>query len=359
MALSILNSCSFPFQYPTHGGIHRSEQILEILLKNGLLVTDLPQLSQPRYLRDRMVGAFRSLQDRDWDAFFNHRLGSIGQVFHRYQQALLDYPHYDAVVWETTAESVTPAIGKKHGIPVIAVPQQLESYFKAHFQKQPPTIVFDHLKREIAALKLANAVFAISAEDQLLLRNHGVAADYLPYYPSQRLLDVCSKIRQRRQHSTQTGFLILGSVQHHATRLGILELLNWIDLFVGTQLLNVTLIGNHTESLKDSLSYPWLTIAGTVSQAVLEQHLAETTAVLIHQQQGFGVLTRIPEMLAAGVPVIANRVAARSATHLPGVYVYDAPDELQHLLHAEFTHVPLPPPPKAAEQRFLQALSAA
>jgi hypothetical protein len=360
MSLNALHSCPYPIKYPPHGGLHRSEQIVDILVKNGICVAELPQ-SYPRKTRpiaDRIVGVINSIQDRDWDAFRLRRLGGIGQIFHLYESELAKGDRYDAILWETLGESITPKMGKKYGIPVIALPQNLESFFKVYFYQRKPEAIFEYLRWEIYALKLADFVFAISAEEQIVLRNHGVDADYLPYYPSRRLISLYSDIRRKRKKHKKNSFIILGSANNHATREGIIELVDWLHYFRDNSLLEVKLIGNKTESLKETLDYPWLKICGTATQEEIEQYLLETKAVLIHQKKGLGVLTRIPEMLIAGIPVITNRIGARSATHLQGVYVYDSPEELHSMLDKEFDEVPPPPPPTKAEERFIRAVLA-
>ncbi len=358
MTLNILRSCAFPFKHPTNGGIHRSEQILEILVKHNISVTELHEskLSKSRPIRDRLRGVGICIQDGNWDAFRDRRIGGLGQNFHQYQQELTKAERFDALIWETTAESVTPKIGKKYNLPVIALPPQLESFFQISFFNRPSGAVFEYLKQEIQALSLVNSVFTISAEDQIILKNSGINADYLPYYPSQRLVEFYSQIRQQREQHTQKEFVILGSVQNYLTREGILELLAWINLYPDKELLNITLVGNQTETLKNIIDYPWLKILGTVPQAELENLLVRAKAILIHQIKGVGVLTRIPEMLVAGIPVIANRIAARSATHSPGIYIYDDPEELQDLLRGTFDQVPCPQPPIKAELRLVKAI---
>jgi hypothetical protein len=357
MSLHVLHSCPYPIKYPPHGGLHRSEQVAEILLRYGISVTDLSQvpLSQKRPLVTRIIGAVNSLQDQDWDAFRSRRLGGIGQTFDLYNQEFAKGKNYQALIWETVLESVTPKMGKKYNVPVIALPQNLESFYKIIFQKESLSKAFDYLKLEVGTLKLADSVFAISAEEQIFLRNFGIEADYLPYYPPQRLIDFYSQIRDERKKVEKDGLLILGSANNELTREGIIELISWIHLMGDKHVNPITLLGNQTESLVNALPYPWLKFCGTATQEELKQHLIETKAVLIHQRRGLGALTRIPEMLIAGIPIIANRVAARSATHFSGVHVYDCAEELHVLLNLSFTETSLPPPPMHAEQRFVQA----
>src|SRR5688572_19075597 len=103
MSLHVLHSCPYPIKHPPNGGLHRSEQVAEILLRHGISVTDLSQvpLDQSRPLVTRIIGAVNSFQDRDWDAFRSRRLGGIGQIFDLYHQEFAKGKHYQSLIWET------------------------------------------------------------------------------------------------------------------------------------------------------------------------------------------------------------------------------------------------------------------
>ena len=360
MPINVLRSSPFAVKNPSHGGEHRSEQILEILSRNNIQTTELQQsiYQETRPIRDRFLGVVNSIQNQDWEAFCLKRLGGIGQMLDLYHSELTQSQKYQAIIWETTGETITPQIKKKYQVPLIALPHNIESFFLTHFRKKESALVFDYLKQEIKGLKEADFVFAVSEEEQILLRNHDIDAEYLPYYPGQRLIELYSDIRKARKNSEKQSLLILGSAKNYASVEGFIQLAKWINNCSQNKSLEVKLVGNQTETLKDILNYSWLSICGTATKEELKQYLAETRAVLIHQKKGLGVLTRIPEMLAAGIPVIANRIAARSVSHLSGVHIYDSPEELHHLLTQEFEEVPMPLPPKNAESRFIQAVLA-
>jgi hypothetical protein len=355
----IIRSCAFPFQYPTNGGIHRSEQLTEILQHNNIDITELHEskYKQARPILDRLTGSWFSLQQGDWDAFRLRRLGGIGRRYHLYKREFKNNQNYQALVWETTGEKIAPYIAPKYNIPIVALPHQLESYFHAYFWDYTKDQICDLLKKEIQSLSLCNKVFTISAEDQILLANHGVTADYLPYYPSERLINFYSQVRQQRLETKKDFFLLLGSAKNHASREGFRELSAWINATCQTNSLKVKLVGYQTESLKEVLNYSWLEIIGTVSQEQLYQYLTEAIGILIHQTKGIGVLTRIPEMLVGGIPVIANQIAARSATHYTGVHIYNSPEELSPLLQQEYSIPTSPPKPENAEKRLIDFLS--
>jgi hypothetical protein len=95
-----------------------------------------------------------------------------------------------------------------------------------------------------------------------------------------------------------------------------------------------------------------------VTDEALFELLAEARGLLVHQDRGAGALSRITEALVAGVPVIANRIAARSTRGYQGVSVYDTPEELRSLIAAAgFQALPSLPPPREAMDRFRRTLA--
>jgi hypothetical protein len=92
-------------------------------------------------------------------------------------------------------------------------------------------------------------------------------------------------------------------------------------------------------------------VLGTVSDDELLSEQLKARALLVHYVPTPGALTRIPEALIAGIPVIANRHAARGYEALPGIHVYDTPADLVDLSAAELPMPPIPPRPDA-ERRF-------
>ena len=72
--------------------------------------------------------------------------------------------------------------------------------------------------------------------------------------------------------------------------------------------------------------------SAAASSEELEELFATALAVIIHQIPSAGALTKIPELLNAGVPVIVNENAARTYFNLPGVNVYQELGELPELL---------------------------
>jgi hypothetical protein len=90
-----------------------------------------------------------------------------------------------------------------------------------------------------------------------------------------------------------------------------------------------------------------------VSERDLDALQRDARALLVHYVPAPGALTRIPEALIAGIPVVANRHAARGYETVSGVHVYDTAEELAELLAADLPAPAMPTPP-AAEGRFVR-----
>jgi hypothetical protein len=85
--------------------------------------------------------------------------------------------------------------------------------------------------------------------------------------------------------------------------------------------------------------------------------MAKTSGVLIHQTYGLDYLTRIPEMLIAGIPVIANSIASRSYFDYDGIHIYENSQELAKLINENFCLPKMPLPPIHHENRFVDYLA--
>ena len=138
-------------------------------------------------------------------------------------------------------------------------------------------------------------------------------------------------------------------------RLGMDDLLEYIHRLPKKLDRDFILIGFGTDCYRNQSTAGQVEIRGEVSEADLTELLINARAVIIHQQWGAGSLTKITEMLVAGVPVLASETAARSHFEHLGVYTYATFDEMVDLLGQPLTLVPLPAVP-AAEQRFVEMI---
>jgi len=69
-------------------------------------------------------------------------------------------------------------------------------------------------------------------------------------------------------------------------------------------------------------------LRGELTDAELDDILSSTKGCIVYQDSGCGALTKIPELLIAGVPVIINSHAARSHHNLPGIFEFETLEQL-------------------------------
>jgi hypothetical protein len=109
--------------------------------------------------------------------------------------------------------------------------------------------------------------------------------------------------------------------------------------------------GYGTEAfLPARIGHDSIRLAGPMSPTELEDLLVGVRACLCYQEGGGGALTRIPEMLLAGVPVVANTHAARSFHEAQGLIEFTTLQDLPAAVAragsmGEFP-TPIPPDPE-------------
>jgi hypothetical protein len=248
-----------------------------------------------------------------------------------------------------------PFIARAGGVKVIGLPHNLESLVPGNMSLSTRKIAPDWLREEIHALAACDAVFTISREDQWLLRLHGIAADYLPYYPPPAVESFMRDIRQARiVEASRHDLLLLGTAANRPTFDGMLNRLKFFARNRGLYR-NLHVVGFGTERLQGAVeSEAGITLHGAVDNQTLRALLLQVRAAVVHQAASSGALTRIPELLLAGIPVLANTDAARSYFLQPGVFVYEEDAQLSSFLDSELSDVVSPQPPDNFTRRFLE-----
>jgi hypothetical protein len=216
---------------------------------------------------------------------------------------------------------------------------------------------------EIIFLKEFDKVFAISKEETLLLQQCGVKAEYLPYFPVDKVFKYLQEIRGKRfkkviNVDTKRKLLMLGSALNPPTLIGMKDrilffkehkLCNWDILIAGfgTSELEKYLIENEE-----------IQLLGEVSDQVLSTLLCEVDLVLIHQPPTAGCLTRIVELLISGIPVLVNFSAARDYFGAKGVYIYYNDEQmLEYLSYGNFLMPDVPMKPEREYKIFQDIIS--
>lgn len=354
-----------------HGGDHRSLQIQELVYSIDYQLVDLFKKLAINEWSKYLSGLEFFLRSRFQVYPFYHPIYPIdiyhfyrafkicGEEFLNYQNSMNQYSGQKLLLWEFTDKLVAPHLLKKEGFKIIAIPHNLESMgvnLQDLYNRQK---ILNAFKAEINYLAQADVIFTISREEQWLLNLYGVKADFLPYYPPEPILSNLLTIRQLRKQSIQSRgsrFLILGTVKNTPTFQGMIQQIETLKKLLAKISFSVDIAGHGTEKLKEYCNHPQFHLHGTVDTSKLDQLMVESKAVLIYQQSGVGALTRIPEMLIAGIPVIANGNACRSSFSYSGVYCYDNNDELTEFMSQDLAMPSLLNRPIEAEKRFTDCL---
>jgi hypothetical protein len=167
------------------------------------------------------------------------------------------------------------------------------------------------------------------------------------------------RVRTKRQSAEEKNIvLVLGSATHAPTSLGLIALKPILHVipkaFPGTE---VAVVGFGTEKHKQLLETEGVSVRGAVPPQVLEDLMVRSKCAILSQVPTSGALTRIPDLLVAGVPIIANRHASRSYHNLDGVHTADSDDQIVDLLRRLGPHDPkMPDPPLSQEALFVNAI---
>jgi hypothetical protein len=352
-----------------NGGDHRALQIAELLERAGLLVR-LPGVQHAgfleRHLRSLALWSRRGypvhyrrreegIPDRVRQALSRLR-GTSGHLVKRYSALFSETPPPSVFLWENSNNTVGAMMAARAGCPVVAVPQNIytaERGFRDYWLGKRGLAA---LGRELDFLRSCSAAFCISREEQWLLRVQGIEADHLPYYPPRKLAEFLVAVRRDRQPGAERRFLLLGTAVHPPTEQSLREQVALLSSMPWSRACRVDVAGQGTERLRASVEASNVVIHGTVSQEQLRDLLVRASAAIVHQRPSVGALTRIPELLLAGVPVLANVDASRSTWGVAGVIHYESSKDLEEMAQGAF---PVPPPPERpvqAEGRFCRVV---
>ncbi|NDJ18733.1 glycosyltransferase family 4 protein [Myxacorys almedinensis] len=357
--MNILVDTFFTTDPNGHGGNHRTAQIAELIKKASIDISPFDRTLLTTRFSRYLAGINAILNPKTLRFITKYRL-KVGYSpvalafcgFQRqlYQTRLRQHSGSKLLLWEATKNYVAPYVASDVGFRVVAMPHNLESLVP----KQDA--FFEGFETEVSALAKANVVFCISREEEWLLRTKGINAHYLPYYPPEPVLERLLNIRDARSHAEKRRFLILGNANNPPTEQGMIEQLQWLTNVRKAFEFQVDIVGFGTERLSTHVNLADFKVHGSVSPETLNDFLIHAQAALIHQTPTSGALTRIPEFLVAGIPMIANSNACRSTDEYAGVYRYDDWLELADLMGQPLPVPDLLPRPIAAEKRFIDCL---
>jgi hypothetical protein len=266
------------------------------------------------------------------------------------------------LLWECTRcdNFFVPLIVKKHKKIIIALPHNLESLVPLQRSSISHKKSPGWFNEEIRYLSACDKIFCISKEETLFLKLFNINAFYLPYFPTREIESYFNNIREKRKTKVSTNkkvekILMIGSANNQPTRLGMIDRIKFFSS-THSNSVNLTIAGFYTQTLSEDITIPDnICVKGSLTLQQLENELLETEAILIHQSASTGALTRISEMLLAGIPIFLNFESARNYYNTEGLYVYENDDHLIELLQSDKTwDIQQPSRPKNEEQIFIK-----
>jgi hypothetical protein len=259
---------------------------------------------------------------------FASRLHSL-PAFHAYYEALLGTVQGPAVsIIEHAAFSGLLPINARHGIPTVACIQNLEAFdmscdLRGRWAMRAKAI---DLANEVEVLARCDHCLYISRVEAGFMGGLGIPGSFYPYVPVGEIKEQFEKVREARSRgAAERGlFLLLGTVGpviRRASSAWFLDNIRDRGLPSGAR---VVVAGLHTETLLPAgETLPGVEVRGWLEEDALQALLARVTAVVVPLNQGFGALTRMPELSCAGVPVIVSRNATFAQDPPPGAVVVD------------------------------------
>lgn len=341
-----------------HGGNKRTSQINHLLLNAGLTFTEADFSAYAPSVKN-ILYYFNGLNfsGNISNSFKNNY--AIGRYLKQFE-AFIKHHRPDYFIWESTSQLnlLLAEVLYNFQIPFVALPHNIESLVqgaKSVFsQKASP----QWLAEELSYLKYADHVFTISREEQWLLATHQIPASYLPYYPPAEVKNSLLNIRGRRSeyktNNQHKQLLLLGTFYNTPTYNGYMHLINQIKHLKNIE---INVVGSGSEQLRKMFSQKNIKICGTVSTPQLHELLATCHLALVHQEPTSGALTRIPELLLAGVPILANMAAARSYYDLDGITIYNDTDQLMDFINSDSKLMPSLFPQPIEEEYFTKYIA--
>jgi hypothetical protein len=143
------------------------------------------------------------------------------------------------------------------------------------------------------------------------------------------------EIRAARARAAPGPLLMLGSSGNHATLEGMAAVVRaWQSRRLARGVAQLRVAGYGSEAVRDRVPSCGTDVAflGSLSREALGRELETAVACVCHQEDGSGALTRIADLLTAGVPVLASAHAARTYHGAPGLREYDGIEQLDGAL---------------------------
>lgn len=309
--------CNDP--HKASGACHRSLQLIHLIKQAGWQLKAVAHQPQPP--ANRLVtlakGCSAVVRHGALQPIGIASLRSQGHAAHWVAELHQRFPGMTGVVQEGTGYGSLSAVAewRRHGVKTVLVPANIESL--------APNIgswthqgldVGQRFAHERRWWTMADAIFTISIEEAWWLQLHGIAAEWLPYYPAPEREQLLLAMRQQRQPDPAAGWLWLADFRNPANQAGVPLTLDWLQSC--SELPPVIQIAgrgmawlekNYGQHLPEVVR-----LLGEATEAQLDQLYRSCTAQLIVHPATSGMLTRVVDAALAKIPIMGNSMALKS-----------------------------------------------
>lgn len=334
----------FKSKYDGHGGEKRTYQLEELFVNNNIDIKDIEKNNKFRERNNRFLRIYSTYQllkllgikTRNKTHFKNlhTQITQAKSICRNYPpDTIFLYEHSRDINW------FFPIVAKKYGHKVIAAPHNLETLVpnqKSSLSNKPsPEGFFEEMK----IFSYCDIVLTISKEENWLLQLFNANSIYFPYNPPKieaKQLEQIKKLRSLKRTKPYK-LLILGSYSNPPTRKGMDILMHE---FCKNQYSNfkISFAGYFTEQLAIPDNCTNINVEGSIRVEDLYNLYRKVDAVIINQANSTGALTKIPELLLAGIPIVANTASLRNYYNINGITLYNDINELGEILNNESTY---------------------
>ena len=317
-----------------HGGVLRSLQLVELCNRRGLELVEIKvRKRQLSWLGLRI--AFEVFVTLGFRIHSIRPAARATLIASSLAQQLASWQGKKVLFYEATRCPVAPLVARQFGFRVIAFPHNVESFNDIDEATQHTSRILAAIRGEIRTLMLCDMVFTISFEDFWFFKQFLQPVYFLPYWPPEEVRRRAERVGQARQRGVPRRVLMIGTPQpvHRLSSIAAAEYLHVLGL-------PATIFASAANAahvaLPDLIRY----VEPPVNDEAFEQLLVEAQCLVVCQSRGSGALTRIPEALLAGIPVICTAISARTYWSLPGVTAVNAMKDITPALISALPHPP-------------------
>ncbi|MCX7985373.1 MAG: hypothetical protein N2662_00345 [Bacteroidales bacterium] len=305
------------------GGKARSVQLKELIEEKGYRF-EKTELPKPNKLQVIIFGLKYLFRYGYYKPFGYRSLVNSAYLYYGYTEMLKRYPEIAIVIKEGTGHGdlVIANIIKQFKRKIYFIPANIESLCEYPGDWTHKISKIKRFREELRYFKKADAIFCISEEDAWILRVFGCNAHLLPYFPPKVIMPVIEKRRLNRNPDENFGLFSFGMLNRPFID-GLKSLFDLIKTNRFKLPYKLKIAGKGTEYLKNfAADIPEIEILGELTDEELEECLSKCVAVFFYHAPTSGMITRVPEMILSGIPIIGNEDALKDYILKEGTYHY-------------------------------------